>query len=815
MNLEDKIALPLPPRSDPENVATFNNAPVTLFYLNNKRVDGRLIKFDSTNAVIGLRLKESEEQLDIDMDEVKTLHFTVPMQFIPDPTMQHADGKTITAPSEPQDFVITFLDRSKLRGKTYGTRVDKNGIHLFKQHNSNQYLKQYLHLFIPKSAIESNVIGEQIGEILVKDNIVSHEQIGEALEQQHNSRTKPIGEYLVSQKIVNIGQLESALKRQKAMPNLKLGEILIGENLVDELQLADALVEQKKERRKPLGEILIDKGIVSREQIQQALAKKLGIPFVNLQEFKVTPDVIHQIPASLAFKHKVIPLYHYEGKLAVALDNPMDWEALDALRFHTNKYIEPVIALTEEITWALQFYYSSEDILTAIEPETQEGEEKSFDSNSLGGDTFNAKEESDVTDNIVVKIINKIIMDAHQQGVSNIHIEPNPGNNKVVVRFRKDGTMAIYHKFPPQYRNALISRIKVMARLDISERRKPQDGKINFKQYGPANIELRIAILPTAGGLEDVVMRILSSGKKIPINALGLSSNNVDKLLVAISQPYGLFLVCGPTGSGKTTTLHSILGHLNDDERKIWTAEDPIEITQQGLRQVQVNPKIGLDFAAAMRAFLRADPDIIMVGEMRDAETAGVGIEASLTGHLVFSTLHTNTAAESVVRLLEMGMDPFNFADALIGILSQRLAKTLCPSCKTPYHPHVHEVEQLAREYCADLIPAKSSEAEAKAILDQQIQEWQQSFGKNGKFTLYKAPGCSECNDTGYRGRIGLHELLIAAPRIKQMILEHSPAVELHKEALNNGMRTLKQDGIEKILRGYTDLPQIRTICIK
>ncbi len=815
MDLNDKIILPLPPLSNPENVATFNNAAIVLFLVNGKKIEGKLTRFDTGNAIIGLNHKEGGELHEVNMVDIKTMQLTQPIPFTPDPAISGGNKKSITSSTEPQEFTITFKDNSKLSGKTYGSRVDQQGIHLFKQHNTNQYLPQYLHLFIPKSAIHSNIIGEPIGEILIKNQGVVREEIANALEIQHNARTKPLGEYLISHTIVDTSQLEKALKQQKAMPSLKLGEILISENLIDELQLEDALMIQKKERRKPLGEILIDNGIVSREQIQQALAKKLGIPFVNLQEFKVSPDIIHKIPANLAFKHKVIPLYQYEGKLAVAIENPMDWEALDALRFHTNKYIEPVIGITEDINWALQFYYSSEDILNAIEPEGDEPDDSSFNSGKFESDGFTSHEESEVTDNIVVKIINKIIMDAYQQGVSDIHIEPNPGNKKVVVRFRKDGTMAVYHQFPPQYRNALISRIKVMSRLDISERRKPQDGKINFKQYGPANIELRIAILPTAGGLEDVVMRILSSGKNIPINALGLSSNNAEKLLAAIAQPYGLFLVCGPTGSGKTTTLHSVLGHLNNADRKIWTAEDPIEITQSGLRQVQVNPKIGLDFATAMRAFLRADPDIIMVGEMRDAETAGVGIEASLTGHLVLSTLHTNSAAESVTRLLDMGMDPFNFADALVGILAQRLAKTLCPSCKRPYHSNVREIHQLAHEYCAGLIPDNATAEETKAVIDQQLEQWVRRFGKNGKLTLYKAPGCKECNDTGYHGRIGLHELLIATPHIKQMILEHAPAYKIQKAALNDGMRTLKQDGIEKILQGYTDLTQIRTVCIK
>ncbi|MFC1750095.1 GspE/PulE family protein [Pseudomonadota bacterium] len=809
------IVLPLPPLSDMENVPAFNESPVTVILINNKRLEGSLLKFDVANALIEIRLKDSDEEREILMYDIKTMHLNTPLQITPDPAAHDQEKRAITISKESQNFLVTFRDKSKLRGKTYGTRVDKNGIHLFKEHSTNQYIQQYLHIFIPKSSIESNLIGEQIGSILIKEGSASPEAIEQALEEQHEARSRPLGDYLIEHKVVDSDQLEKALKRQKSMPNLRLGEILVSEKLIDNEQLTDALAEQKTKRSKPLGEILIAKGVVSREQIQLALAKKLGIPFINLQEFKVTPDITTLIPASLAFKHKVIPLYQYEGKLAVAIDNPMDWEALDAMRFHTGKYIEPVMCMPEEINWALQFYYSSDDVLHAMGPiDDEEGTDD--DEGFIDDNTFSVHEEEEVSENIVVKIINKIIMDAYQQGVSDIHIEPNPGKSKLIVRFRKDGTLHIYHKFPSHYRNALTSRIKVMARLDISERRKPQDGKIAFRQYGPADIELRIATLPTQGGLEDVVMRILTSGKNMPVSALGLSSNNLDRVLYAISQPYGLFLVCGPTGSGKTTTLHSVMGHLNDSERKIWTAEDPVEITQPGLRQVQVNPKIGLTFANAMRAFLRADPDIIMVGEMRDEETAGMGIEASLTGHLVLSTLHTNSAAESIVRLLDMGMDPFNFADALQGILAQRLAKTLCPTCKTPYNAQTKEIEFLANEYSRELLPLNHGEDESQALIKKTIEQWHQTYdNRKGKLSLYKAPGCKDCNDTGYRGRIGLHEMLSTNPKIKQMILTHAPAADIHRESLQSGMRTLKQDGIEKVLQGYTDYSMVRSVCIK
>jgi type II secretory ATPase GspE/PulE/Tfp pilus assembly ATPase PilB-like protein len=310
-------------------------------------------------------------------------------------------------------------------------------------------------------------------------------------------------------------------------------------------------------------------------------------------------------------------------------------------------------------------------------------------------------------------------------------------------------------------------------------------------------------------------MRILAAGEPIPLDKLGVLPYNLERLKTTIGKPYGLFFVCGPTGSGKTTTLHSILAHLNTPETKIWTAEDPVEITQKGLRQVQVNRKAGLDFAAVMRAFLRADPDVIMVGEMRDKETVSTGIEASLTGHLVFATLHTNSAPESIVRLLDMGMDPFNFADALLGILAQRLAKRLCGSCKQAYHPDEEEVNLLLAEFCEELKATEAFRTDAPAARAQVLASWRERYADgDGKFTLYRAVGCPECNK-GYRGRIGLHELMIGTDRVKKLLVEHSRVAALLAAALEDGMLTLKMDGIEKVLGGFTDIKMVRQVCIK
>jgi type II secretory ATPase GspE/PulE/Tfp pilus assembly ATPase PilB-like protein len=439
----------------------------------------------------------------------------------------------------------------------------------------------------------------------------------------------------------------------------------------------------------------------------------------------------------------------------------------------------------------------------------------------LGGDedegaALSQEDVSAAADNELVKLVNKIIVDAHRMGASDIHIEPGPGKAKTQIRLRKDGSLLNYIEVPSSYRNALVTRLKIMCDLDISEKRKPQDGKIKFKKYGPLDIELRVATIPSQGGVEDVVMRILASGDPLPLEKMGFSERNNDLIKTTVSKPYGLFFVCGPTGSGKTTTLHSVLKYINTPDTKIWTAEDPVEITQKGLRQVQINKKAGLDFPTIMRAFLRADPDVIMVGEMRDKETVSIGIEASLTGHLVFATLHTNSAPESIIRLLDMGMDPFNFADALLGILAQRLAKRLCGDCKKPHIATDEEIKSLLSEYSNELTNTETWKKDKVAASAALLAEWVKLFAnKEGKFTIYTPVGCDKCTGTGYRGRVGLHELLIGTDPVKKAIQEHARVAELLAIALEEGMHTLKQDGMEKVLLGITDMHQVRAVCIK
>ena len=388
----------------------------------------------------------------------------------------------------------------------------------------------------------------------------------------------------------------------------------------------------------------------------------------------------------------------------------------------------------------------------------------------------------------IIQLVNRIIVESDRLGGSDIHIEPGKDKSPGIVRVRVDGVCREILKVPPEHTGALIARIKVMSRLDISERRLPQDGKCKLKIRGRA-LELRVATVPTVNG-ESAVLRLLAAGSAMPLEKMRLSPKNMENLLEIAKHPHGLILVVGPTGSGKTTTLHAVLGHLNQPDRKIWTAEDPVEITQPGLQQVQMQPKIGFTFATAMRAFLRADPDIILIGEMRDHETASIGIEASLTGHLVLSTLHTNSAPETITRLLDLGLDPVNFSDALLGILAQRLMRTLCGKCKETYKPEQkeldHLIEQYGREHFEELDDINLDEVE-----------------------LCRAVGCDDCGDSGYKGRTGVHELLVGTHDLQSMIYKKADLADLTEQAIKDGMRTLKQDGIHKIFQGLTDYEQL------
>jgi len=629
-----------------------------------------------------------------------------------------------------------------------------------------------------------------LGQILLEHRYITREQLDEALRIKEKNPDKFLGQILIDmgipQSIINKA-LDSHRKRKP------IGQILIEQNLINRKQLQEAL-ERQKISHKPLGDTLISLGFITKDQYLTALSKHFNMPTRSLEAFNISKSLQKSIGEKFALKNKIIVLENSDSRIQLAIARPTKELSDDLYRFlPRSKSIQLFLARTDEIERLLKSYYSMQD-------QTPAGKNNSdvIDTSNVEWETIDEVEDDDTTSldadaaagAVAVQYVNEIILQAHKIGSSDIHIEPGMEKKPAEVRMRIDGACRNVMEIPAKDVKAVVSRIKIMSGMNIAERRRPQDGKAKLKFQGK-KIELRIATLPTVNG-ESAVIRLLASGGALPLEKLNFSPNNLERTKALVTKPHGIYLVVGPTGSGKTTTLHGILDHINTADRKIWTAEDPVEITQPGLQQVQVNHKIGMDFAAVMRAFLRADPDVILIGEMRDFETANIGVEASLTGHMVFSTLHTNSAPETITRLIDIGLDPFNFADALRGILAQRLVRTLCPDCKEKYQATEKEYQELKRLY------------DPKYFDELNLNK--------KKLQLFKPKGCARCSHTGYRGRTGIHELLEGTDDVKHCIASKKSVEEIRIQGMKDGMRTLLQDGVRKIIQGDTDLIQLHRV---
>ncbi len=575
-------------------------------------------------------------------------------------------------------------------------------------------------------------------------------------------------------------------------------DYLLKENLVstDQLQKAFAL---SKKMNKSVEFVLIEHDQIDKEAIGKSFSLFYGCPYRAYDASLPVPvELLANLKKTFLLNEIWVPLSWDKNGMEVLIDDPRNLNKTDNIKtlMRTTK-INFSVAIREDIQQFIKNFFDQDRQLSETQPE----EEGLDDFDLIPDISFEEEEEeieveeADEASSQVVKLVDQTIIAAYRKNASDIHIEPSPVTKATSIRFRLDGVCQEYMKVPNSIVRGVISRIKIMSNLDIAEKRLPQDGKIKFKRKGVPAFELRVATLPTAGGFEDVVMRILASAGAMKIDEMGLTERNLEVLKNASANPYGLILAVGPTGSGKTTTLHSILGHINTPGIKIWTAEDPIEITQVGLRQTEFKPKIGLDFARMMRAFLRADPDVIMIGEMRDEETASIGVEASLTGHLVFSTLHTNSAPETITRLLDMGLNPLNFSDAFLGVLAQRLTRRLCTKCRKEYSLSVDEFEALTVDY------GKKYFENSGIKYDKEMM-------------LYQADGCEKCSGTGYRGRMGIHELMEGTPEVKLMIKKRAGTEDILEQAMKEGMSTLKQDGIMKVFQGITDMAEVRRVCI-
>jgi type IV pilus assembly protein PilB len=555
----------------------------------------------------------------------------------------------------------------------------------------------------------------------------------------------------------------------------RLGELLVRENLISVQQLRKAQEEQQKSGAR-IGTALIKTGAIEESKLTDFLSKQYGVPAINLKDFDIDNEIIKLVPKDVAEKHLVIPVNRAGPSLIVAMCDPSNIYAVDDLKFLTGYNIEPVVASEPAIREAIEKYYaergpSLEDIVGDMDADDVEVADSELPEN--------LEELAKAADDApVVKLVNLILKDAIGKGASDIHVEPYEKDFR--VRFRIDGMLYEVMKPPMKMRNAIISRLKIMASLDISERRLPQDGRIKIKLGGGKEMDFRVSVCPTLFG-EKVVLRLLDkSNLQLDMTKLGFEAEPLKWFKEAIDRPYGMVLVTGPTGSGKTTTLYSALSALNDVGSNLCTAEDPVEFNFAGINQVQMHDEIGLTFASALRSFLRQDPDTIMIGEIRDFETAEIGVKAALTGHLVLSTLHTNDAPGTISRLLNMGIEPFLVTASLNLILAQRLCRKLCQVCKKPM-----------------------KDVEDQALIDAGVPA-----DKVGSFTPYEKGGCRECNDRGYRGRVAVYEVMPFWDGLKELVINGASAAELKQESIRLGMQSLRMSAINKVMQGVTTIEE-------
>ncbi|MGB9612909.1 MAG: type II secretion system ATPase GspE [Candidatus Margulisiibacteriota bacterium] len=549
------------------------------------------------------------------------------------------------------------------------------------------------------------------------------------------------------------------------MPNGKsLRDSLVASGLLSEDQVKEA-IEESRRSGETLIKSILRKGFVNENTLITFLEKEMDIPRVDLTSYLVDQKVINLVPISIAKKYKLIPLFKVGEVLTVAMVDPFDVIALDEVRAKSKCDVEPMVATSEEIDRAIDQYYgvagTVEDLIKTLGP----AEEM-----PVAGPAVIAPEEAPL-----VKLVNTVILRAISEKASDVHIEPTEKN--IRIRYRVDGVMHDVSTMPSYLLSSMVTRIKVMGKMDIAESRLPQDGRFELKLEGKT-IDVRVSSYPSIYG-ESLVMRLLDkSSVLLGLAELGISQENLKVYERAIKRPYGIILVTGPTGSGKTTTLYATLNHIVSPEKNIMTIEDPVEYELAGIRQSQINPKAGLEFANALRSILRQDPDVILVGEIRDLETARIAIQAALTGHLVFSTLHTNDAAGAIARLLDMGIEPFLIASSMAAALAQRLVRTVCPRCKTPYSPPKELLEKVG-------------------------------FDPRKEYTFYQGKGCRFCRNTGYKGRTGIFEILVVDDQIRNLILNRASASEIKQMAVEAGMRTLRDDGLLKVVEGKTTIDEV------
>ena len=767
-----QIDFPIVPLHVTSDKEILDHAKIVVHLLNGTVLHGQLLHFLAVHEKMILLRDADLKALEVPTEKIRYVLFR---QHLSTPNNTHPlKSRTDDAviPTSVQPYHVFFKDGAKLHGKTFTSSIDMAGLHFFQVVDEHHVTR----VFIPIQTIKSYHIGTFLGAELIRQESVEPEHIENAVKQQNALRNKKLAEYPEIRAALNSEDLIKALHNQSSyivsgeheIP--KIGKILFEEKLITQEQLDKALAAQEQDRKKKFGQILVEMGALSTETLHIALAHKLSIPFVKLHDFDFAPNIFQIVPVDVAHKHLVIPLFFYQDRLVVAMEDPSNIESIDILRFVTGRNLELTIATKEDIEWAINNYYSIQEDIT----DDLSAAEEQFGNDTGAATNQNVHEIMRMgKEKPIVHLVNSIIIDAIRRRASDIHIRPQ--EQRVDLLLRIDGTLIKVRSFSKGLLPAVSSRIKILGRMDIAERRLPQDGRARVNDRNEA-VDLRISIMPTING-ESIVLRLLNVHVGLKsISELGFSMQDEEKFIDLLHKSNGIFFVTGPTGSGKSTTLYAALQAVMNQNVNIITVEDPVEYHIDGVEQVQANTQIGYTFAKALRHILRHDPDVIMIGEVRDEETAKIAVESALTGHLVLSTLHTNDAASAIARMLEMGIESYMLGPTTLGVLAQRLVKRNCPHC----------------------LDVEVSPPHIRKLLNVGEQE-----------IFYKGTGCENCNHTGFSGRIAVYELLVVTPKMRELIEKRSSSDEIYHQALADGMTQLTLNALDVARQRKTSLGEV------
>ncbi|GMQ97412.1 MAG: hypothetical protein BMS9Abin15_1132 [Gammaproteobacteria bacterium] len=756
--------LPSVPLAVTEETEVLYGASVTVQLLDRSTLSGHMHEFNYPAASVRIQTHDGKLML-LPFEVLKHLVFRQSLSAASGKHPLQNHGATVYIPEAIQEFNIEYLDGSRSQLKVRHYIDDDHGLHLFQMRDD----KSLVRMFIPHTSISHYEAWEPIGIELVKRGLIEQNDLESGLEKQQEIRNRKVGEYLEGKKIITPEQLRTALQNQNIAHNIKLGDILVREGLITQAQLDEVLEEQQKERGKKIGEILIDMGLITSDEISRLMSDRLGMPFVHLRDFKIDKKVIEYVPRDLTTRHKVIPLCFADDRIVMAAVDPLDSELADMLAFVAGKVIDFAIATKEDIDWAIEHYYGKPAVQGA---EAAKAERPARAKKKQEPKAKAAAAKQRLSAQPMARLLKNIIVDAYKRRATDIHIFPVREN--VHLSYRVDGVMLLIKKLSKTLQPGLITQLKNVGHMDTGECKLPQDGRAHIK-FTDQEFDLRMSVLPTMHG-ESAVIRLRSAAATLAaLDEIGFDADDVTKLRSALDSGYGMILTTGPKGSGTTTTLYSMLEALAQRNLKIISVEDPVEKVIDGIEQIPVDTGVGLTFARALHSILRHDPDVIMIGEIRDSETANVAVQAALAGILVLSTVRAKSAVDTINILRNMGIDPHLLQSTLLVSVAQRLMRQNCPICISE------------EEVSSDVRKALGA----------------------GNGTFYNGKGCAECNHTGYKGRIMTYELLAVDDNIKELIDNAASATEITKRARQAGMLSLTDRGLNIARAHKTSLDEV------